>query len=625
MSTAIANAGELLCPDCRAPAAVPGARLCAAHGLYLLPEGALAKLDEAPLLGQILDGKYALVDLLGGGGYGSVYRGLQQPLGREVAVKVLHGLALNLKIGRDRFEREALSLARLGSPHTVRLIDFGITRDGPIGVRNLPYMAMELIEGEDLEHRLRRGPLPPAEVLDVLEGVADSLAEAHSVGIIHRDLKPSNVLLTRTHTGRVIPKVIDFGIARIEGANKSGTGFVTGTPAYMSPEQVRGESELDLRVDVYALAAMTFELLSGRPPYTGNDPVVVLTAHCVAPIPSLRATVSDSQLWAFDTPLAIGMAKDRTQRHESVGAFVAACREAWSAQRPSAAPAAVLPSASLPAPEVAPEVIAAVASAPNTAFYSSPPGAGAAIVGGPTQVSPGVATSISHDVATAVRVPTPLTISNLPSGSLALAPSEATPPSRSRGRGLAVGLALGAVALTVWTFALLRESAPADEPTRAVVTPTAVAVGSAASSAPTSAALVASEPASPTPVSAVASAHLPIAANAAGVAATSPPKPKTRPTLASALVSGPLARQAVASPEDAPPAPESDAAARRLATEVDRDLANCRCGAAGRLLEQLGAVPRGAPLATARKANVAACRPVDIDHRCEQGRLVEVE
>ena len=233
-----------VCPECRASAPSPDARTCAAHGLYLLTAAALAKLDEAPLLGQILDGKYALVDLLGGGGYGSVYRGLQQPLGRDVAVKVLHGLALNLKLGRDRFEREALSLGRLSSQHTVRLVDVGITQSGPVGGRNLPYMVMEVIEGEDLEHRVRRCPLPPVEVLDLLDGVADSLSEAHSVGIIHRDLKPSNILMTRTHTGRTIPKVIDFGIARVEGATKSQTGFITGTAAYMSPEQARGESEL---------------------------------------------------------------------------------------------------------------------------------------------------------------------------------------------------------------------------------------------------------------------------------------------------------------------------------------------------------------------------------------------
>jgi serine/threonine protein kinase len=121
------------CPECRA---TPDARICATHGLYLLDAAAMAQLDQAPLLGQVLDDKYALIGLLGGGGYGSVYRGLQQPLGREVAVKVLHGLALTMKVARERFEREAQALSCLTSVHTVRLIDYGITREGQLGVRN---------------------------------------------------------------------------------------------------------------------------------------------------------------------------------------------------------------------------------------------------------------------------------------------------------------------------------------------------------------------------------------------------------------------------------------------------------------------------------------------------------
>ncbi len=275
---------DALCPACRSRPEEPAALRCPKDTLFLVEPAALARLDDAPLLGYVLDGKYALVDLLGGGGYGSVYLGLQQPLGREVAVKLLRGLALNNRTVRELFEREAVALAKLSSPHTVRLIDYGVTREGPVGLRNLPYMVMERLSGEDLERRLMRdGPLSPLEVSRLLEGVTDSLAEAHAHGVIHRDLKPSNVLMVPNRQGTLQPKVIDFGIARIESPNRSPTGMIMGTPEYMAPEQVRGGAAMDHRVDQYALGVMVFELLTNRTPFAGQDAVAVLTKHATEP------------------------------------------------------------------------------------------------------------------------------------------------------------------------------------------------------------------------------------------------------------------------------------------------------------------------------------------------------
>lgn len=247
------------------------------------------------------------------------------------------------------------------------------------------------------------------------------------------------------------------------------------------------------------------------------------------------------------------------------------------------------------------------------------------MVARPTQVSPDAATQISHDAPTAVHMPTPLSISNLPGGSLSLAPDDALPSPRSRGRGLATGLALGAVGLAGVAFVLSREPPPVDEPARAVVTPSPVVEALRATAIPTAAIVVASEPARPAPASATASAPALALAPVATVAASAAPKPRARPSAVPALVPERPARPAAASPEDAPPAAESDAVARGLAADVDRDLSNCRCGPAARLMDQLAAAPRGGPLAAARTARVAACRPVDIDHRCVQGRLVEVE
>ena len=590
------------CPECRVPVASPTARTCPAHGLYLLDEAALSKLDEAPLLGQILDGKYALIDLLGGGGYGSVYRGLQQPLGREVAVKVLHGLALNLKLGRDRFEREALALARLKSENTVRLIDFGVNREGPMGVRNLPYMVMEVIEGVDLERRVQQGALPPAEVVELLEGIADSLSEAHAAGIVHRDLKPSNVLMTRTHTGRVVPKVIDFGIARIEGTNKSQTGFVTGTPSYMAPEQARGESDLDPRADIYSLAAMTFELLSGRPPFVGNDALSVLTQHCTAPVPSLRMVSSDPLVWAFDRTIAAGMAKERADRPTSVMAFVAACREVL-AGRADAPPLAPEPGNAAPF---------------RTVAYNSP----ALEVASPNQTRTPAesATRVSEDAPTGLHVPTPMTISSLPAPAWAV-----TSPAAHRGRlgGVVVGVGIGLAAAGL-TWVGLR-SPWTTAPQAPVVEPVATAVpvrSAVVVTVPTT-----TEPARPMPASSTATApattvvSLPAPVDPASVAArlhqgtaqTAPPTRRPKQ-----LTPPPSHATGDDAPQDVGPGEET----RQKAIDADRALDECRCSAAARLVGQIAASPSGRDLAASRKTRLEACRPVDIDHRCVQGRLV---
>ena len=564
-----------LCPECRSPASTTTDRTCPTHGLYLVGESAIAKLSDAPLLGQVLDGKYALVDLIGGGGCGTVYRGLQQPLGRNVAVKVLLGTNPTGKEGLDRFEREAKALARLTSPHTVRLIDFGVTRDGPILVRNLPYMVMEVIEGADLDRRVREGALPPAEVVDLLEGIADSLGEAHAAGIVHRDLKPSNVLMTRSYTGRSIPKVIDFGIARVEGTDRTRTGVASGTPAYMAPEQIYGESNLDPRVDVYALAVMTFQLLTGQIPFSGRDVRAIFLQHDSAAVPSLRTLSTDPAVWRFDAIIAAGMAKKREQRPASVFAFVEGCKDALAGRT---------------APQV-PETQPSLA--PSTTPYVSPSESG-----GKSSEAPAL-------------------------------PVAAAAPAKRGGRGttalFSAGAAGGLAAVLLGWLALKtpRADTPDALPTVAVATP---APAFLASEAPTVA------PAASLP----ALTALPTA-NGAQAAGSLPALPKTLPALAvtsprsvAVAVSVPVAkpRQAAGRPvpgEDAPQSAGPDAATRQLAGEADRAIDECRCVAAARFVEEMAAAPQGQDLAAPRRAKVAACRPVDIDHRCVHSQLVEVE
>lgn len=586
-----ASTSPLRCPECREPAASEDLRVCPDHRLYLLTAPALAKLDEAPLLGQVLDGKYALVDLLGGGGYGSVYRALQQPLGRDVAVKVLHGLALTLKIGRERFEREAQALARLTSSHTVRLIDYGITREGQLGVRNLPYMVMELIEGEDLERRLKRGTLTAEELLEVLEALADSLGEAHAHGIIHRDLKPSNVILARSRNGRSLPKVIDFGIARVEGSNQSQTGFVTGTPAYMAPEQARGEADLDARVDVYALAAMTFELVAGRPPYLANDAVAVLNLHCNAEIPSLGETRVERRFLALDSILRRGLAKDKSQRPDSIVAFVDECRAALRNMAPSSQDSLRSTSHQDAEGELS-EIATDSALRSSTALYSSGSGA--------ESMKPSDApTQLPFEPATALHMATPMTISSLPG--VIEGPSPAVDPS-NRLRGRLAGIALGAVgAVLVGWFIFGGEQTTTAASAVAMPASAAVVVPHLASDA-------ASTPPQPLAIT-----------SAAVVAPTRAREPEVLAQRLSPEPDRPKRREARSAVRDLDPAAQS------VASEVDRALDECRCTQASKLNTKLEAMTGALALAASRKARVAACRQVDVDHRCVGGRLVEIE
>ncbi len=295
-----------------------------------MPRDAEPLLDDHPFLGIVLDEKYALVGVVGAGGYGTVYRGFQLPLHRPVAVKILLGAAFSQRLGRERFEREAQALSRLSSVHTVRLLDFGVTRHGGAGLRNLPYMVMELLEGESLEARQKRAPLRPDEVADVVEAIAESLIEAHAQGIIHRDLKPSNVILTRDFQGRTVPKVIDFGIARVSGGVRSETGFVTGTPAYMSPEQVQGVAELDTRVDVYALGVMCFELIAGKLPFMAAESMAILNMHVARPMPQLTWRGAPAPP-ALDATVRMAMAKSRDERYSDPMSLATALRASLDA------------------------------------------------------------------------------------------------------------------------------------------------------------------------------------------------------------------------------------------------------------------------------------------------------
>jgi len=234
-------------------------------------------------IGRIVAGRFEIVSLLGMGGYGAVYRALQRPLDRPVALKLMRH-ADDLAVAR--FEREARVIAQLRHPNTVRLLDFGAADQGEV------FMALELVQGETLRGAIDRdGALPVARAAHIASQVCEALAEAHAAGIVHRDLKPENVMLDRVHGRTDLVRVLDFGIAKLhqEGtATLTATGSVIGTPAYIAPEAWHGRP-VDARTDLYALGVVLYEMLAGRLPFDKPSAPAQMLAHLTTKPPRFEA------------------------------------------------------------------------------------------------------------------------------------------------------------------------------------------------------------------------------------------------------------------------------------------------------------------------------------------------
>ena len=229
-------------------------------------------------------GNYRVVERLGEGGMGTVFRVEHVVLGRNYALKVLRSKVIDRDpTSAQRFLREARAAARVRHPNIVDVFDFGHLADGR------PYFVMELLEGESLADRVERlGPLQPAEVVTIARQLALGLAAAHDCGVIHADVTPSNALLVRgdeTHA-----KLVDFGLAELvgESMHDEDADFVLGTPAYISPEQLRGLPSTD-RSDQYGLGAVLFELITGHPPFQDADLRALCMKHIQAPIPPVTS------------------------------------------------------------------------------------------------------------------------------------------------------------------------------------------------------------------------------------------------------------------------------------------------------------------------------------------------
>jgi serine/threonine-protein kinase len=265
--------------------------------------------------GDSIGGKYNLLRLLGEGGMGSVWVAENMALKANVALKLIRADVAESS-ANERFLSEARLAARLQHAAIVRVFDFGKTE------HDEPFIVMELLDGETLGQRLNRlGAIDPMDLCQTLLPIIDALHSAHGHGVIHRDLKPDNVFVAKGDGGGVQPKLLDFGIAKLRGESAfhstklTQAGTLIGSPDYMSPEQARGETDLDPRSDVWALCVLAYECLVGKPPFHGDNYNALLWAIIHdEPVPITVFQAGDAELWRI---LKTGFAKDRNVRWES--------------------------------------------------------------------------------------------------------------------------------------------------------------------------------------------------------------------------------------------------------------------------------------------------------------------
>lgn len=444
-------------------------------------------------IGEIIDGKYAIVGLLGAGGMGSVYEAENVLIHRRVAIKVLSAEVAGEEQFARRFEREAQAAGRIGSDHIVEVLDLGTL---PTGER---YMVMEYLQGESLRDRMvREGALATEELVPIMLGLLAGLEDAHAAGIIHRDLKPDNIFLTNDREQGDFVKIVDFGVSKFMdiGDDVTTTGMTLGTPRYMAPEQAKGEKDIDFRADIYSVGVILFRALAGRPPFLADTYNELMFKVVLEDPPKLTEIVEGAD------PVLSGIA-DRAMRRDRDARYASAKEMAdelrtWLLDQGHPLP--------IRAATRRQHLTSAGASGAHEAIPSS------------TRAS--APTTVSSSFSTEVDEPSHTKHATTVSPTLAVRKRRLWPY-------LAVGVALAFVAVTAYRVGTDRasETSPASSVTTTEpVEPPVTSSSSAASAAlPTASASA--------PPSASASAIPSTSASATGAPATpGPPPPSTTPT-----------------------------------------------------------------------------------------------
>ena len=301
----------------------------------------LVSTTDKDLTGEVLDDRYTVLERIGRGGMGVVYKAEQQLIKRIVALKVLRKDIVQDESAVKRFLNEARAIASLDSRHTVTLHDFGVTQDG------LLYYTMELLKGQPLTRIIRdESPVDHVRAADLILQSCRSLEEAHECNILHRDIKPDNLFVT-VKRGREQLKVLDFGIAKLVGDTSmdtvTRTGMIIGTPQYLSPEQALGNPVVPAS-DLYSLAIVLYEMLAGKPPFAAETPMKTMWAHIRDPKPPLSERTPNAEVpRSIEAFLTRALEKEPGKRFQSVPAFAEALRRAVEDHQASPEPVSLPP------------------------------------------------------------------------------------------------------------------------------------------------------------------------------------------------------------------------------------------------------------------------------------------